>query len=179
MQYFINVMAGAIGDPRTHADATLAAVEMGGLRADQVTFEVVESEGCRDRQKLGAVVRAYHDAGFHVSLDDVGAGAASLLSLEELRPDYVKLDADLCRDAANDRAKADLLRTLSEAARQRGVIAVAKGLETERQLRFAIDAGVRVTQGFVHAEPTAGPLDAPVEDQLLRQVRRTGILAVD
>jgi EAL domain-containing protein (putative c-di-GMP-specific phosphodiesterase class I) len=175
--YFINVMAGAIDNPDVCARSTAAAVEIGGLRPEQVTFEIVASEGCRDRKHLARLVRCYREAGFGVSLDDVGAGTASLLSLDELRPDYVKLDAELCRRAADHRAEAGFLRELSETARQRGIIAIAKGIETEDQLRFAIDAGVRVTQGYVHAHPAATPLDAPGEDAVLRQVRRTAILA--
>jgi hypothetical protein len=35
-----------------------------------------------------------------------------------------------------------------------------------------------VTQGNLHAEPAPTPLDADGEDQVLRQVRRTAILAV-
>ena len=179
IQYFINVMAGAIENPAIHAQSSLAAVEMGGLRADQITFEMVNSEACRDRKQLRRIIESYRDAGFNVSLDDVGAGAASLLSLEELRPDYIKLEADLCRRAAEGKSHAALFKDLIETARQHGAIAVAKGIESEEQLRFVIDAGVRVTQGYIHAHPAVTPLDAPDEDFILRQVRRTAILAME
>jgi EAL domain-containing protein (putative c-di-GMP-specific phosphodiesterase class I) len=178
IQFFINIMAGAIDNPTVHAESCLAAVEIGGLRPEQITFEIVDAEACRDRKRLRELLECYRDAGFNVSLDDVGDGAASLLSLEELRPDYIKLDADLCRRAVMGGSHAEVLRQLIETARQRGVIAIAKAIETEDQLRFAIDAGVRLTQGYVHAHPAATPLEAPDEDQVLRQVRRTAIVAV-
>lgn len=180
IQYFINVMPGAIADPAVHAQSSLAAVEMGGLRADQITFELVQSETFRDRKQLRRIIDTYREAGFNVSLDDVGAGAASLLSLADLRPDYIRLDGELCRSAADHHPQhASLVRSLIEAARQHGVIAIAKGIETEEQLRFVIDAGARVTQGNVHAHPAPTPLEAADEDFILRQVRRTAILAVD
>jgi EAL domain-containing protein (putative c-di-GMP-specific phosphodiesterase class I) len=179
IQFFINVMPGAIADPAVHAQSSLAAVEMGGLRADQITFELVQSETCRDRKQLRRIIDTYREAGFNVSLDDVGAGAASLLSLADLRPDYIKLDGELCRRAADESGHARLLRDLIEAARQHGVIAIAKGIETEEQLRCAIDAGARVTQGHIHAHAASTPLEAADEDFILRQVRRTAILAMD
>jgi EAL domain-containing protein (putative c-di-GMP-specific phosphodiesterase class I) len=177
VRFFVNVTTAPIGDPAVHAAATRAAVEAGGLRPGQVTFEVVDAETCRDPRKLAAIVRGYRDAGFGVSLDDVGAGAASLLRLDDLRPDYVKLDAELCRRAPDDRAAADLLKELTDGARRAGAAAVAKGVETEEQLRFAIDAGVELTQGHVHATAAPAPLDKRVEERMLRQVRRTAILA--
>jgi EAL domain-containing protein (putative c-di-GMP-specific phosphodiesterase class I) len=179
IQYFINIMPGAVADPMVHAQSLLAAVELGGLRADQITFELVQSEGCRDRKKLRRIIDSYHEAGFNVSLDDVGAGAVSLLSLSELCPEYIKLDGELCRRAAESPSHAALVKDLIEAARQHGVIAIAKGIETEEQLRFVMDAGARVTQGHVHAHPAATPLSASDEDFILRQARRTAILALD
>jgi len=132
----------------------------------------VDAESSLDRRHLLAVVETYREAGFRISLDDVGAGGASLLNLEDLRPDYVKLDASLCRQASASELEAELLHDVVERARQQGIVAVAKGLENVQQLRFAMDAGVRVTQGFVHAQPAAVPLDSASEDRLLEQVRK-------
>jgi EAL domain-containing protein (putative c-di-GMP-specific phosphodiesterase class I) len=180
IQYFVNVMPAAIDHPTACAQSALAAVEIGGLRAEQITFEVVDAEAAAaaDRKRLARVVRAFHEAGFGVSLDDVGAGGASLLPVDELMPEYVKLDGGLCRRAAGgSAADVALFRSLVETARQRGAVAIAAGIETEDQLRFAIDVGVQVTQGYVHADPAGTPLEASAEDQVLRQVRRTAILA--
>lgn len=177
IQYFINLSADTIDNPRVTAQSSLAAVEIGGLRPDQVTFEIIHSESIRDRKHLAAVLDAFRDAGFGVSLDDVGAGSASLLALADLRPDYIKLDAHLSRRASEDPTQAALLKDLCETARRHGIISIAKGLETEEQLRFAIDAGVRITQGHIHAAPAPTPLEADTEDQILRQTRRTAILA--
>jgi EAL domain-containing protein (putative c-di-GMP-specific phosphodiesterase class I) len=174
-QYFINLMAAAISDPAAGAESMREAVEGGGLSAGQITFELVDAESCRDRGHLLAVVEAYRDAGFRISLDDVGAGGASLLSLEDLRPDYVKLDAGLCRHAPASALEGELMHDLVEAARQQGIVAVAKGIETIEQLRFAMEAGVRVTQGFVHAKPAAVPLDLEAEEKLLERVRGLGV----
>jgi EAL domain-containing protein (putative c-di-GMP-specific phosphodiesterase class I) len=164
-------MASAVEDPGVSVESMLAAVEGGGLSPGQVTFELVDAESCLDRTHLLSVVETYRDAGFRISLDDVGAGGATLLRLEELRPDYVKLDAGVCRGALTGVLEAEMLHDLAEAARQQGVVAVAKGLENVEQLRFAMDAGVRVTQGFVHAQPAPTPLDASAEDRVLQRVR--------
>jgi EAL domain-containing protein (putative c-di-GMP-specific phosphodiesterase class I) len=93
------------------------------------------------------------------------------LSLEDLRPDYVKLDAGLCRHAPASELEAELLHDLVEAARQQGIVAVAKGIETVEQLRFVVGAGVRVTQGFLHAKPAPVPLDLEAEEKMLERVR--------
>jgi EAL domain-containing protein (putative c-di-GMP-specific phosphodiesterase class I) len=178
VRYFINVMPAGIDDPSVHVRSTLAAVESVGLTPAQLTFELVDAEAGRDSRRLADLLRCYRDAGFTTSLDDVGAGGASLLRLDDLRPDYVKLDADLCRRATLGGAPAELFAELCAAARRAGATVIAKGLETEEQLRFAIDAGVTVTQGFVHASPAATPLEATREDQVLRQARRMAIVVM-
>ncbi|HEY7119074.1 MAG TPA: EAL domain-containing protein, partial [Tepidisphaeraceae bacterium] len=182
IHYFVNVMADAIdGDIDTHLRSALGVAEMGGLLPEQIAFEFVDAETCfaRDRKRLTALICACREAGFAVSLDDVGAKGATLLPLDDLGPDYVKLDADLCRRAVHDADAAALLREIAREAGRTGVTPIAKGVEDEDQLRFAIDAGIQLTQGHIHAPAAPSPLDAQEEEQVLRQVRRTAILAPD
>lgn len=177
--FYINLMPDGVERPDITASSLLAAVEMGGLRADQVVFDLVDAESIRDHQRLGQIVHALRESGFAVALDDVGAGSASLLPLEDLRPDYIKLDGDLCRRAVRGGIEQQVFTGLCARARACGAVVIAKGIETEDQLRFTIDADVPISQGYIHARPQSTPLDADEEDRMLRQVRRTAILAID
>jgi EAL domain-containing protein (putative c-di-GMP-specific phosphodiesterase class I) len=158
LTYFINFVPGALADARRSLGAVMDAVNAGGLRPGQVVFEVVETDKVQSRRELQGLLRTYRKAGFKVALDDVGAGYSSLLSLGHLRPDYIKLDGELVRRAATSALEAKMVRDLAETARQNGIIAIAEGIETADHLRLAMSAGIRITQGYLHARPQPRPL---------------------
>jgi len=184
--FFVNILAASVERPAVLVESSLAAVAAGGLRPSQVTFELTDSEAiCAARgasagqQHLTGVVEALKSAGFGVSLDDLSPASPLLNLLTDVRADYVKFEAAASRRATVDRHEARLLASACDTACRQGAIAIAKGIETEDDLRAAIDAGARITQGFVHGQPNLIPLEASAEDQVLRQVRRTAILAID
>jgi EAL domain-containing protein (putative c-di-GMP-specific phosphodiesterase class I) len=170
--WFINVIAAAVEDPGESARAMVELAERAGLRPWRVVFEITDAEGVVDRRHLFEVVRGYRAAGFRISLDDVGAGGASLLPLGELRPDYIKVDGAVCRGALHSRLECDLLHQLGEVADELGIVAIAKGLENADQLRLAQDAGLRLTQGFIHGSPGPAPLDVAGESRLIARLKR-------
>jgi EAL domain-containing protein (putative c-di-GMP-specific phosphodiesterase class I) len=133
-----------------------------GVRPSQIAFEVVETDKVQSQRELKDVLRAYRKAGFKVALDDVGAGYSTLLSLAEMRPDYIKLDGELVRRSAESNLEAKLVRDLAETARQNGIITIAEGIETAGQMQSVLGAGVRITQGYFHGRPQASPLDAEI-----------------
>jgi len=186
LNFFVNIMAAGVERPAVLAESSLAAVAAGGLRPNQVTFELTDSENiCAARgasagqQHLTGIVEALKSAGFGVSLDDLSPASPLLSLLTDIRADYVKFEGAASRRAANSSQDARLLAIACDSARRQGAIAIAKGIETEEDLRAAIDAGAHITQGFVHGRPNLIPLEASAEDQVLRQVRRTAILAID
>ena len=77
-----------------------------------------------------------------IALDDVGAGYSSLLNLAYLRPDYIKLDGELVRRAAEGALEYKIVSDLAETARQNGIITIAEGIETEPQLHKALACGI-------------------------------------
>lgn len=160
LSFFINFMPSAVRDPkRTLADLTDRAAAA-GLRPQQIVFEVVETDKLDDHRHLAGLVRYFRKAGFKIALDDVGAGYSSLLALSYIRPDYIKLDGELVRRAAESSLEAKLVADLADTARQNGIMTIAEGIETEQHLCLALQAGIRITQGYMHAQPSPHPLTA-------------------
>lgn len=186
LNFFVNIMAAGVERPAALAESSLAAVAAGGLRPNQVIFELTDSESIcaargasAGRQHLTGVIEALKSAGFGVSLDDLSPASPLLSLLTDIRADYVKFEGAASRRATASSQEGRLFAIACDTARRQGVIAIAKGIETEEELRTAIDAGAHLTQGFVHGRPDLTPLEAGTEDKVLRQVRRTAILAID
>ncbi|TVQ32018.1 MAG: EAL domain-containing protein [Phycisphaeraceae bacterium] len=155
---FINFSPAAIYDPKFCLRTTVAAIREAGFCAEDVVFEVVESERCADMDHLKTILRYYREAGFHVALDDVGAGYSSLNMLHELQPDFVKLDMELTRNVHADKYKAVVASKILEIARDLGIRTVAEGVETPEELDWLQRAGATFVQGYLIGRPAERPM---------------------
>ena len=149
----INFMPGVIYDPEVCLNTTFAACRQSGVDPSHLIFEVVETEDCPDLGLLRGVIDRYRREGMRVALDDLGAGHSSLLYLEALRPDIVKLDKALLIGMTQDDPRAELVSALIRYAHQLGVRVVAEGLETAAELDAAISLGADLGQGYGLGRP--------------------------
>lgn len=177
LMFFLNFVPGALTDHRRTLGEALDILNAGGLRPEQVVFEVVETDKIQRQRDLHSLLRCYRKAGFKVALDDVGSGYSTLLSLADLRPDYIKLEGELVRRGAESQLEAKLVRDLAETARQHGIATVAEGIETPAHMRLAMDAGIRITQGYFHARPAPALLGEPTVNEVLGRVHALSDMA--
>lgn len=138
------------------AAMTPRLLEILGPHAHRVTVEITEHEPIADYPRLGAALAALRARGARVAIDDAGAGFASLRHTLQLAPDQVKLDISLTRSIDSDRARRAMASALISFADEMGMVIVAEGIETQRELDTLLELGVRYGQGFFLAEP--GPL---------------------
>ena len=156
-QVFINFDPTAIYDPEFCLQSTVEAVNESGLSSDQFVFEVVQSDQTEDERHLRKIFDYYRAAGFGMALDDVGAGYSSLNLLSKLRPDFIKLDMDLIRDADHDPVKAQIGGKLLKMARGLGIPTIAEGVETEAEWHWLRDHGASFAQGYYFGRPASMP----------------------
>jgi EAL domain-containing protein (putative c-di-GMP-specific phosphodiesterase class I) len=154
---FVNFTPSSIYDPVSCLQATVALLERTGLSHAQIVFEVIESERIGDVEHLRKILRYYRDRGLAVALDDLGSGYASLQLLNELRPDFVKIDMELIRGVDRDPYKAAIAEKLIEAAHRIGLTIVAEGVETAGEFDWVRARGVQLVQGYYVARPALPP----------------------
>ena len=166
----INFMPGVVYDPDVCLSTTFAACERFGVDPKRLIFEAVESDHFPDMDVLGAVLSRYRREGMQVALDDLGAGRSSLLHLETLRPDFVKLDRSLMLNLSEDDPRIRLVGSLIEYAHRLGVRVVVEGLETEFELEVAVSLGADLGQGYGLGRPVR-ERDFAGEDETNQRVR--------
>jgi EAL domain-containing protein (putative c-di-GMP-specific phosphodiesterase class I) len=154
---FVNFTPNAVYDPVFCLRSTAREVLEAGYTPDQVCFEVTESERITDLPHLLGVLAWYRQSGFKVALDDLGSGYSSLNLMSRLRPDYVKLDAELVRGVDRDPYRAGILSHLLQLARNLGVRSVAEGVETREEFEWVRAHGADLVQGYLFARPAAVP----------------------
>lgn len=153
---FINFLPSAIYDPRTCLASTVAALESYGIESNRIVFEVVESDRIHDPAHLRTIVDYYREKGFRVALDDLGSGYSSFTLVNELHPDFVKLDMALVQDVDRDPYKSVLAARLIDAVRELGIRVIAEGIEREEELAWAREHGVDFVQGYLLGRPAPG-----------------------
>lgn len=154
---FINFLPNTIYDPAVCLRTTMEAADRYGVALDRLVFEVVETEQIPDMARLRTILEYYRERGVGTAVDDMGAGHTSIEYIAALRPNFVKLDRDLTREAEHNldaRRKMELLIVTSHAHAAR---VIAEGVETAEQVNMCEDAGVDFLQGFYFAKPSCPP----------------------
>jgi EAL domain-containing protein (putative c-di-GMP-specific phosphodiesterase class I) len=142
----------------------LAAPELGALLeqvdASRVIIELTEHAPVHDYGSVQAVLASLRRLGTRLSVDDTGAGFASLTHIVKLAPEFIKLDRWIVANVDADAVRRALVVALVGFAHQLGARVVGEGIETAAELETLHDLGVDFAQGFHLARP--GPLDAAV-----------------
>lgn len=144
----VNVSAAFVGS------AGLAEVARGW--AAPLVLEITEHERVED---YPALRRAVDRLGDHVrlSVDDTGAGYASLQHILALEPEFVKLDRSWIAGIDTDPARQALVAGLASFAARTGCRLVAEGIETRAELATVTDLAVELGQGYLLGRPAPAP----------------------
>ncbi|CAN5522737.1 hypothetical protein BH10ACT9_BH10ACT9_31000 [soil metagenome] len=140
-------------EPRaTHAD-------LGGdhdfLRAStlfRLSFEFTERGLLVNPGALLRKVDALRSLGCCIALDDVGANPDSLVLLDIVRPDIIKLDMTLVQDEPDRRQTRTIASILAHQERT-GAVICAEGIENEDHVERAIAFGSTLGQGNLFGVP--------------------------
>lgn len=140
--------------PEALASDGLAALLAG--RGHRVALELTEHAPVKDYTALADALAGLRGLGVRLSVDDTGAGFASLSHIVRLSPEIVKLDRWIIEGAAGDRVRRSLIAALVGFAHDLGAKVVGEGIETSEELRVLQELGVEYGQGFFLGRP--GPL---------------------
>jgi EAL domain-containing protein (putative c-di-GMP-specific phosphodiesterase class I) len=150
----INFVPGAIYQPETCIQHTMAAAEQVGLPLSKIIFEVSEGEKVTDRQRLVSIFREYRRHGLKTAIDDFGAGYSGLDLLSEFQPEIIKLDIALIRDIHLRPASQAIVRSIASLCRELDILSIAEGVESDAELQVLQDLGLELFQGYLFARPS-------------------------
>jgi diguanylate cyclase len=125
-------------------------------------------EGCivgRGADSTPLVLDSLSERGFEISLDDFGAGFASLSHLQRLPISEIKIDRSFIAGLTSSAADRAIVSAAGEIARVMKLRVIAEGVETHEQLRALERLGIETAQGFYWSKP----VDRQGFEALLRQ----------
>jgi EAL domain-containing protein (putative c-di-GMP-specific phosphodiesterase class I) len=158
---FINVLPESIKSEEAFTAWLSTVTKNFEYEKDQLVFELVETQEIPDVQMMKQVIKRLHDHNVQFALDDFGTGFNNLVTLTEVRPDYVKIDKSLIDNVQRDPFKWNLLANIIDAAKQIGTKVIAEGVEDEETYAILKDVGVDYMQGYFFGYPSEKPLGYP------------------
>jgi EAL domain-containing protein (putative c-di-GMP-specific phosphodiesterase class I) len=146
--------------PRTAVEAGLRAV-LGSVPLSEVVLDINEDTMVDEFEEFGHAIDDLRSEGLRVALDDTGAGFVSLRHVVGLRPDFIKIGLEICRDIDKQVPNQAVASALCAFAQRMGAQTVAEGIETESELDVLVGLGVDLGQGYIFGRPQPAEYFAP------------------
>jgi EAL domain-containing protein (putative c-di-GMP-specific phosphodiesterase class I) len=124
--------------------------------ADRVVLEVTERASLAQVTNIESRVDRLSALGFHLALDDLGAGYSGLASFATLKPSVVKYDMSLVRGVDSSPTRQKVILAMTNLFSGMDMKVVAEGVETEAERDTMIELGVDLFQGYLFARPAKG-----------------------
>lgn len=165
---FLNVDPEVIKAPDYKTGLTKARLESLNFDESRIVFEITERTAIVDYDAFHAILKHYRDQGYLIAIDDVGAGYSGLKTINEIRPNFIKIDMDLIRNIDKDAFKQALIKAFVDTSVTTNIRIIAEGIETKEELKTLILLGVHAGQGFYIQQPSRTFRD--LDESLLKRI---------
>jgi diguanylate cyclase (GGDEF)-like protein len=121
--------------------------------ASLICVEVTETTVMRDSARCARTLRALHDLGVRLSVDDYGTGYASMVYLKNLPLDELKIDRSFVSRMTTEEQQRILTQSVIELGHNLGLSVVAEGVGDDEVCQALRASGCDVAQGFLYSRP--------------------------
>jgi diguanylate cyclase (GGDEF)-like protein len=135
------------------ADLVRDVLARTGLPAECLELEITERVLMQDTEANLDTLRRIKSLGVRISVDDFGIGHSSLGYLRRFPFDEIKVDRSFVGALEHDPSAAAIVRATLSLGRNLGLVSVAEGVESARQLSLLDAEGCCVAQGFYFSPP--------------------------
>jgi EAL domain-containing protein (putative c-di-GMP-specific phosphodiesterase class I) len=138
----------------TYRDCVFETLERHELPATALTLEMLESKESHDVARRDARIAEFQQAGIRIAQDDLGSGHSSLLRMDRVACDRVKIDQGLVRGALKRPVRAlEFIYHLTLLAQGFGAPVIVEGLEDIGLMEAAAILGADYGQGYGISRP--------------------------
>ncbi len=116
-------------------------------------LEVTEGVSADEGSLITDRIAALHKLGFHIAIDDFGAGFSNMSYLTRLSANTLKIDRSLVSRLAAGAQNGRLVAGIVQLGHDLGYKIVAEGVETESELDLLADWGCDIGQGWHFGRP--------------------------
>lgn len=118
-----------------------------------LALEITESALVAGGEHISALINRLRALGVQILIDDFGVDHSSFGRLALLQSEAVKVDRSFIAAACSSERAHALFRGIVQFIHALGITAIVEGIETEQQVRLAIEAGADYGQGYLFQKP--------------------------
>lgn len=134
-------------------DELSALAEKYGINPANIVLEITETAALERTAQVMDILTRFILKGFTLSLDDFGAGYASLSSLAHMPFSEIKIDRSFVTDMTEFRKSETITRAIIALGRELGLTVCAEGVERIEIAERLIDMGCDLVQGYLFGRP--------------------------
>ena len=147
----VNVSPRSLTPRSDLAETVAAATETWGIAPGRLILELTEN-AIIDAD-VPDVLELLHAMGERLAVDDFGTGHSSLVYLQRLPIDEIKVDRTFVCNIASVPSDAVIARSTIELAHNLGLTVVAEGVEDDAALALLVEDGCDTVQGYLFSPP--------------------------
>jgi diguanylate cyclase (GGDEF)-like protein/PAS domain S-box-containing protein len=151
----VNVSGRQLRD-RGLPDRVSAALGRHGIEPPQLCLEITETALIGDLDEANHVLESLSRLGVRLALDDFGTGYSTLLHLQRIHADVLKIDRSFIAQIGAGQRGHEIIAAVTAMAHALGMTVVAEGIETNSQLDKVIALDCDEGQGYMLARPLPG-----------------------
>lgn len=131
----------------------LNIIEQFGVPYDLIELEMTETSLFENRDILKDILNQFRKLKISISMDDFGSGYSSIMMLESMPIDCLKIDKTMIDDIETNPKAKEILHSVITLAQSLGLSVVAEGVEKVGQYEELVNMQVDSIQGFYCARP--------------------------
>ncbi len=144
---FYRLRRAALYDPSFCAERLHETLTQAGLAPDRLVLGLSEYRAHSSVQALSRLFADLRALGIEFTLCGFGDNHGALRAVEALRPDYIELSHGQIEGLRSAARHHDFIRATLDIARRFNALVVARGVDSERDLRTAEALGIPLLQG--------------------------------
>ena len=151
----VNVSGRELSDPGLPLRVETVA-RRHGLDPGQLCLEITETALIGEVADVQEVLAALAATGVRIALDDFGTGYSTLVHLQRLNADVLKIDRSFVEQISRSRRDREIVAAVTAMSHALGMTVVGEGIETSQQLTTLAELGCDEGQGLLFGHPV-GP----------------------
>jgi diguanylate cyclase (GGDEF)-like protein len=134
-------------------DTVRAALQLSGMRADQLELELTESMLMADTAQTRTTLHELKTMGVRIAVDDFGTGYSSLAYLRQFPMDALKIDKQFVQQLDSADGDSAIATSIIQLAHNLGMVDIAEGIESATQAQRLAELGCDIGQGYYFGRP--------------------------
>ncbi len=152
---FINICPESLLVPKHEIGLTDKFAEEFRFPKEKIILEITEETAIENYDLFFEGISYYKTRGYKIAIDDFGAGFGGPKLFSILKPRIVKIDRYFIQTLEDNFISRSFVDYTISLCQQLGIMVVAEGIETQRQLKEAIKFGADLLQGYYLGKPKA------------------------